>query len=330
MPEPDPRVVTVLREYREAMAARELAVLEDMTGHWIKVEQRLSGDMAALQMVMAEKAGKDLAITQQMIWKEERYQILQGKLAEEIKTYNSDYLIPTISKAQSEFGWFGVEASTEAIKASYLGSAPIFPVLNRGAVEAMAGFLGNGAPLSTLIKNDYPEALEGITDALISGITRGINANDIAAEMAEGMANGLDRAMLIARTETNRAYRSASAQEYRESGVVLGFRRLVYKATACMACLFLDGERFDLQSELDDHPRGKCQAVPEVRGVGAPKWEVGSDWFNTLDPAQQEEKLGPELFEKWQKEGFDLTSLVSKSHSEEWGAAPRFNVSGGG
>jgi len=95
-----------------------------------------------------------------------------------------------------------------------------------------------------------------------------------------------------------------------------------------MACLFLDGERFPLEEMLDDHPQGNCQAVPEVAGVGAPQWEKGADWFATLDQDQQREKLGPQLFEQWQKEGFDLSSLVSRSHSTEWGDAPRFNAGG--
>jgi hypothetical protein len=168
-----------------------------------------------------------------------------------------------------------------------------------------------------------------LTQALINGVARGASPVQVATEMYAGMGQGLDRALLIAGTEMNRTYRTGVVLEYRESNVVTGFRRLVKKATACMACLMLDGERFEKAEYLDDHPRGKCQAVPEVIGVGAPKWENGKDWFLKLDPAEQEAKLGGELFEKWQKDGFDLTSLVSKDHSSEWGNTPRFNVGGG-
>ena len=326
----EPRVVTVMREYREAMKARELEIMRDMAKRWLMIENRVNGDIAALQLTMAQKAASGKVITQQMIWREERYQILKGNLAEAIRGYNRDYLAGTISDAQKEFGWFGVQAAADSIRASYaLKIAPEFKVLNREAVETMAGLLSNGSPLNTLLKNEYPEALDGLTDALIHGVARGASSGQVAVEMANGLGMGLERAITIASTEMNRTYRSAITQEYRESNVVTGFRRLVLKAGACMACLFLDGEKFDVASDLDDHPRGHCQAVPEVIGVGAPQWEKGADWFKGLDADEQEEKLGPELFEKWQKEGFDLSSLVSKSHSDEWGDTPRFNAGGG-
>lgn len=324
----EPRVVLVLREYREAMAARELSVLTDMAKHWLTIEQRLSGDMAALQMIMAQKVVEGGAVTPQMVWREERYQILKGNLQAVVKDYNRDYLIPTVEQAQKDFAWFGVEAATDAVKASYTnGISPFFPVLNREAVETMAGFLGNGSPLNSLLKNDAPEALDGIVKAMINGVARGASSASIGQEMANGLGMGLEKALLIARTETNRTYRSAVVQEYRASNVVIGFRRLVKKISACMGCLMLDGERFAVESDLYDHPRGNCQLVPEVIGVGAPKWQTGAEWFKTLDKEQQREKLGGEVFDKWQKEGFDLKSLVGKSHSDEWGDAPRFGES---
>jgi hypothetical protein len=286
----EPRVVTILREYREMIEARETAILEDMTRHWLMIEKRLSGDIAALELLMAQKAKDGMAITEQMVWKDERYQILKGNLEQAIKEYNRDYLIETVTKGQGDFGWLGVQAAAAAIKASYIyGNIPYFPVLNRDAIIAMSGFLGNGAPLNSLLKNDYPDALQGLMNALINGIARGSSFGQVAREMAEGMGMGLERAMLIARSEFGRAYRSANIKQYRESHVVTGFYRLVKKGSACMGCLLLDGERFSLEKELDDHPRGNCQAVADVMGVGAPNWEKGSDWFENLGEDQQRE-----------------------------------------
>mgnify|MGYP000987965127 CR=1 FL=1 len=324
------RVISVLREYREALAAGELSVLQDLARRWVWIERDLDSDIAALQLLMAEKAANGEVITQQMIWKEGRYQILKGKLQEAISTYNRDYLVGALSKAQTEYGFMGVKAARDAVAASLgiVTDRVSFPVLNRDAIETMAGYLSNGAPLNSLLKNDFPEALEGLTNALLRGIARGSTAKQVANEMLTGMGMGLNRAMLITRTEIGRAYRSGNVLQYRESGVVTGFRRLVKKESACMACLLLDGEVFKLESELDDHPQGNCSAVPVVAGAGAPDWEKGADWFAMLGEDQQKEKLGAQLFEKWQKEGFDLSSLVSKSHSEEWGSTPRFNAGG--
>ncbi|PKO03051.1 MAG: hypothetical protein CVU43_04530 [Chloroflexi bacterium HGW-Chloroflexi-5] len=323
------RVVAVMREYREELISREASVLEEMAVRWLEIERRLDADIQALQLLMASKKTDDIALTQQMIWKEERYQKLKLELQAAIRAYNQDYLIGALSKAQSDFGWLGVQASVDAVKASFpVGNLPRIPVMNKGAIEALSGFLSNGAPLNSLLKNDYPDALKGLTDALINSVARGLGPKAAAAEMANGMGMGLDRAMLISRTEIGRAYRSGNIQQYRESGVVKGFMRLVKKESACMACLLLDGERFATEDELDDHPQGNCQAVPVVEGVGAPKWEKGADWFAGLSQDEQQAKLGPQLFERWQKEGFDLSSLVSKSHSVDWGDTPRFNAGG--
>jgi len=323
------RVVSVLREYREELILREGSVLEEMTSRWLKIEQQLDADISALHLLMASKKTDDVMLTRQMIWKEERYQKLKAELQAAIKAYNQNYLIRELSQAQSDIGWLGVQASLDAVKASYaVGSSPLIKVLNRDAVEALSGFLSNGAPLNSLLKNEFPEALEGLTDALINAVARGLGPKAAAQEMVNGMGMGLDRAMLISRTEIGRAYRSGNILQYRESGVVTGFVRLVKKESACMACLLLDGEKFALAEMLDDHPQGNCSAVPEVAGVGAPQWEKGADWFARLDQDQQQAKLGPQLFERWQKEGFDLSSLVSKSHSPEWGDTPRFNAGG--
>jgi len=245
MPRHDPPVVTTLRAYRDALEARELSAMRDMAARWVEVERRRNGDIAALAYEMQRRIDAGEVVTQQIIWKTERYKIIKGKLADELKVYNRDAATPIITSAQRENAWMGVQAAREAIAAGYTaGNVPYFPVLSRDQVETMAGLLGNGSPLSTLLKNDYPDALQGLSDALVNGMARGLGASQTAAAMADGMGMGLERAMLISRTEMNRAYRAASVQQYRESRVVSGFKRLVKKSTACMACLMLDGQKF--------------------------------------------------------------------------------------
>jgi hypothetical protein len=141
--------------------------------------------------------------------------------------------------------------------------------------------------------------------------------------MANGMGMGLERALLIARTESARAYRTGSLEQYRESGVVRGFKRLVKKATACLACLMLDGETFDLESELNDHPRGKCTAIPLVQGIGDPKYQTGEQWFKTLGAEQQRNMMGDARYEGWKAGQFGLSDLARSTSNDVWGNSPR-------
>lgn len=324
MPRQDPPVVTTLRRYREALDARELATMQDMAGRWVEIERRLDADIAALASEIQRRRDAGEVITQQIVWREQRYQILKAKLADEIRVYNRDQATPIITTAQKQNAWMGVEAARDAIYAGYNSrNIPYFPVLSRDQVETMAGFLGNGSPLNTLLKNDYPEALTGLSNALVNGMGRGLGAAEVARQMADGMGMGLERAMLIARTEMNRAYRMASVQQYRESRVVSGFRRLVKKATACMACLMLDGERLELASDLDDHPRGKCVAIPIIIGGPIAQWQTGPEWFNTLTAEEQRGKMGPEKYELWKAGIIEPRDLAGVHHSPVWGDSPR-------
>ena len=325
LPSGESSVIRVLQDFRAALDARESALMGTMAQRWLRIERGLEADMLALAYEMEQRRNEGRAITEQMVWRSERYQRLQGQLRDEIRKYNQD-AVGIISTAQGEDAALGIRAAQDAIGVSYAATGAMGPMWNRinvNAVEAMIGFAGDGSPLSALLKKDYPEAVDGMLQALITGIARGEGAAKTAVEMANGMGMGLERALLIARTETARAYRTGSTMQYRESGVVSGFYRLVKKATACMACLMLDGQRFTIESELEDHPRGKCTVVPQVRGVGKPVWETGPEYFQNLSQEEQAERMGAEKFGLWQDGQFELADLAKMTHNATWGDSPR-------
>jgi hypothetical protein len=196
-----------------------------------------------------------------------------------------------------------------------------FNRINIKAVEAMIGYAGDGSPLNSLLKNEFGVATDGMLQALINGVATGQGADPTARAMMQGVDMGLDRSLLIARTEMNRAYRSGSTEQYRESGVVSGFRRLVSRDEACAACLILDGEFLETEDELDCHPNGRCVAIPILEGEPPPEWQLGKDWLSEQPEARQREILGNTRFDMWQG-GTPLESFAGKSHSDEWGDAP--------
>lgn len=322
MPDPDSAAVLALRSFRASMIALDENLMLDMGNRWIAIEQSLVADVAALAEEMARRTAAGEIITQQMIVRAKSYQIIREKLQDEIRRYNRDYAVARISQAQELAAQLGIDGAQSAIFASY--PSPLSASFNRiniNAVESIVGYAGDGSPLYSLLKEAGGEAVDGLVNALVIGLGRGESAFVIAREMADGMGLGLDRALLIARTETNRAYRSGSIQQYRDSGVVTGFYRLVNKGTACFACLLLDGEEFELASEFEDHPNGLCMCVPKVRGVDAPEWDKGPDWFDRQDEAKQREILGNARYELFAS-GTPLSDFVTHSHSDVWGDAP--------
>jgi SPP1 gp7 family putative phage head morphogenesis protein len=321
MARPDPLVVTTLRNFRVALGLREDALVESMAGQWLEIESRLDAQIGLLAREMADLVAEGKPITEQLVWRQERYQYLKSQMQTEIAKYNAT-AVKTISQAQTGNALLGIDAAQAAITTQIGPFGTNWNRINVEAVQNMIGFAGDGSPLKSLLAEDYPDAVDGLLKALINGVARGQSPVQTAREMKDGMAGGLQRALVIARTETARAYRMASTEQYRQSGVVRGFRRLVFRQTACMACLMLDGELFDVASEMDDHPNGKCCAIPMVAGVADPTWETGKQWFAKLTPEEQEAKMGPGMFAAWKDGKIDLSDLAAKQHSDTWGDSP--------
>ena len=203
-----------------------------------------------------------------MIWKMERMRLIRAQLEEQVRIYNEAYAVRAISQAQENYALLGIDAAQHSITASYGPLGRYFNRINIGAVESMIGFAGDGSPLNDLLKMSYPDAVDGLMQALINGVALGKGSGQIAQDMADGMGMGLERALLISRTETMRAYRTASTEQYRQSGVVTGFKRLVKKATACMACLMLDGETFRHRRRTVRPPTGQVSGCADRRRRG--------------------------------------------------------------
>jgi hypothetical protein len=254
---PDDPVVHALRSARLAMNAVDDGVTRSLGSRWLQLESQLSGNIAALsnEMVRRREAGE--VVTDTMVRRSERYAIMRAQLQNETDKFNRDTL-RDISDGQENAIRLGVSAAENALIVS-LPKAGSFRKVNIKAIRKMIGIAGDGSPLMKLLKKSYGDALIGITRALLRGVSRGLGADEVARLMVKGAGMGMDRALVIARTELNRVYRLASTETYRESGIVEGWMRLCARDEACFSCIVLDGERFDSADEMDDHPNGRAE-----------------------------------------------------------------------
>ena len=85
----------------------------------------------------------------------------------------------------------------------------------------------------------------------------------------------------------------------------------------------LDGEKFSLAEQLYDHPAGKCQAVPDVKGVKPVMWETGREYFERLSPDEQKTRMGAERYALWKDGAFELGDLAQVQENATWGKSPR-------
>jgi SPP1 gp7 family putative phage head morphogenesis protein len=317
---PDSDVAVYLRLRKKALLKKEQALMREMAREWLKVERALLSEMEALALALMNES----MVTQALVLKHERFIRLAYQARAEAAKYNAQ-VEALITKWQETMSKEGVDDALRALTISFLEAGEVVPVFNRlntRALEMMFGYASDGSSLAGLLAKNYPEAVSGLLDALVTGLAKGMNPTKVAREMADRFGMGLSRALVVARTETLRAYRMGSFEQYRESGVVMGYKRLAAHDTeVCPGCLFRDGEMIEsLDGEFDEHPNGRCTAVPVVMGIKEPTWQSGVSWFKSQPEADQRSILGEARFEAW-KDGASLEDMSKFVSNPTWGGS---------
>ena len=314
---PEPVVVQVLRAQKAGLLEQEQGQMAEMARKWLEVERGLDGQISALALEIQGIRERGEAVSEARLMRMERYQKLLDQAERETGRYSS-YADDLITKRQGEMALEGIQNASEALRAS--GVTGRFDILPANAIEAMIGMAGNGSPLRSLLKESFPDAVEGLTQTLIDAIAQGLNPRDTARLMRDGFGMGLDRALNIARTEQLRAYRESNRMQYQESGLVSGYKRLAaHDNRTCAGCLFSEGDLYELDQAFEEHPSGRCTLVPVVIGMPAIEWENGQTWFLAQNEDTQEEILGAGYFEAWSDGAFGLGEMVNREWDEEWG-----------
>jgi len=314
-------VVDVVESYKDKLNNNEKSTLLKLGKQWNSVIKNLNNDYIAVAQKASELSESGQAVPIQYIYGMKQYQYLLEQANIQLDGYSKS-AENIISASQRDSLLLGIDGANEATKA-LVGTSVKWNILNVKAYETMIGMSSTGAPLYELLKTSYGDMAKGIAEALQIGIVRGQGVNELVKNMMSAADISFKRSTLIARTEINRAYRMASVEQYRLSGVVKGFRRYCYKPTACLACLMMDGEFYPINRELTDHPNGKCTMIPVLyNGDDTISWQTGREWFESLDPEEQERIMGSSLFMLWKDYGVPLESMVYMRDAGVWGKEP--------
>jgi hypothetical protein len=314
-------VIQVIGEYRRNLLERESAQFESMTRRWMQIERELEGQVYALtfEIDRMRAAGED--VSELRLQRLERYQSLLAQAEAELARY-AGYANDSITRGQMQSGTAGSEQAQMVLDLIYRDAdiRASFDLLPIEAIESMAGLAGDGSPLRDLLAQAWPQAAASMTDKLIWAIAHGQSPRQTARQMFDGLADGLNRMLTIARTEQLRAYREATRQQYLRSGVVMKYKRIAARQTrTCLACLLSDGQEYDLETSFQDHPNGRCALVPVVAGLPEITWLSGKDWFGNLSEDQQRGMMGAGKFEAWKAGRIGLDDLVKVHQNETWG-----------
>lgn len=315
---PEPTVVRMAREFKANLLLREQAQMQQMARSWLRVERSLEAQIAALSL---EIAGDEMASVSKVL-RLERTRVLLAQAKDEVRRYTTG-AERTIADQQQQLGQIGIDNAAALIHASYPPfAAAHFDILPVDAIESMVGFAGDGTPLGKLLANAWPDAAQGIKDALIKAVALGTNPRETARRLNDGLSLGLNRILTITRTEQLRAYREATRMQYEQSGVVTSYKRIAaHDARTCAGCLLSEGKIYQTSQALDEHPQGRCSTVPVVKGMPALRWTGGATWLRQQDADTQRSIMGPGAYDAWKRGDIALGDLVKTTQSETWGGA---------
>jgi len=302
--------------------------MTEMALRWRSVENALDADIQLLAREMAEAREAGETVSPAKVYRLRRYQSLKAQTADEFQRYAS-YATDTITHQQDRLVEQGLDHAVQATQLSYWpGVAAQFDRLPIDAVQHMVGIAGDGKPVGDLLRQwmlkdeKAPAGWHQLTDALVQGTARGWNPRKTALQMRDALTGGLQKALVIARSEQLRVYRQASVDQYAASGVVLGQKRLTaHDGRVCIACLSDDGTVYNLNQIIPDHSSGRCTGCPIVKGMPEIAWTSGQDWFDQQPDAVQRSIMGAERFEAYKAGQIQFAQMGAYKFDPVWGGS---------
>jgi len=311
-----------LARHRRALLANERAAASQMVRAYGESWARIRADILRVQ---AQLAAGDTTLWR--IQQDARLQSVQRQIEAELRIF-----APYAAQSATTMQAAAIDAAmSNAAEAMELAGAPSmsirFDKVNTGAVRAMVGFASDGSPLQTLFDGIGQDVAPRMTATLAKGIALGWGPRVTAREMRAQYGVGLNRALTIARTETLRSYREASAQVYKANADILEGWIWVCACDrrSCASCWAMHGSLHALDERLDDHPNGRCAMAAKVKGRPNRIGATGEERFAKLSADDQRAVLGPGMYEAWKDGQVSLSptganSIVGRHTDPQWGS----------
>lgn len=318
-----PAIYAQALRYKADLAAREAVAVRSMAANYLNVIRGLEDEIAAVARTMALRHAQGLPVTAGYLYRTERYQELLRQAYGQFIRYE-EFAADLIARNTATFVRLGRQYGLGLLDALEPGITGSFNRLSVRAIENIAATVAPGSPLRSLLADAWPQAIDQTTSALVRGVALGYGPERIAKMVNDGLGTGLSRSLVIARTETLRAYRTSKMEVWRESGLVEGFQRVAsHSRRTCPACLMSDGEFIELQADFAEHPVGRCGLLPCKRRSQLHVWQYGPEWFEQQPPATQIDILGPGRHAAWKAGKFGLRDVPAIEPNNVWGPSMR-------
>lgn len=312
-------VARIVTSYQEAEAGVKKSLAE--------VEAKIAAYYAA--------GGEPGEIAASWLNSQARYHELITQIEEELAKF-ADVAKEITVEGQGSSLKSGAESIADMVKPQITGG---FNSLSHSAFKDMVGTLSNGSALYDLFKEIGPNAVAGARGVFGQAMVEGWNPRKTADALEETLGIARNRAVMIARTESIRAYRIAGQRQMlANQDVVEGW---VWYAShtdhTCPVCLAMDGSEHPVGEIMDSHPNCRCTMVPLVKSLAGivseaegqepgedgslsiPSRQTGSDWFAQQAPEMQRATLGPSKYDLYAAGKIHLQDLVEDTYNDRWG-----------
>lgn len=310
---------TQLARHRRRIIEREEQAFRELLTAYEVIESDLRREYRELQrrIIAARDAGEE--ISESWFYRERRLAALLDQVKQQIERFGRTAAAITTREQRAAIT-IAAEQSREIMR--ILGSpAELGLTLPTRVVEDAVGMLGNGSPILEYYREQLaPKVAEMIRIEVIKAAAAGTDFRTIANRLLTTGQITRTRALMVARTEVNRVRREATRQGYIESGVTTQWEWVASKSIrTCPACLWLDGQRFSLETPFPQHPNCRCTMIPVIDGVESPPRTLGRDWVKTLGPDDRKEIFGKEAAEALERGEITHGDLVGWRNSKEFG-----------
>lgn len=329
------QTLQMIAERRAALARiladHEVALVRAWVNAWDELAVSLDAALADLAgqakngRVTAAQAGRSVRLRKALQLAEDRLEQL-AQTASATTLAQLGRVVAEATDSQMRVALSQLPADAAA------GLAPDWVMVSQDAMDAIVArtttdVVNRMNPLSAAASRDMKRAL-------VRGMAVGDNPRTVARQMLrngeQAFNGGLNRAMVVARTEMLDAHRAAGrAADKANPELMAGWLwSCNLDARTCPSCLAQHGQLHPIDEPgPEDHHQGRCARVPKTKS-----WrELGFDldepadlmpdakaWFNGLDEGTQRDMMGAERLALLQAGDISWGDLSTKRSTPGW------------
>lgn len=308
-----PTIYELAKQFRLELLRRESETSAEVLSAFETILTNLEPKIKALEAELENN--KDMSISR--LFRLDRYKALQTQTKAEIERFSVKAAGIT-ERSQT----VNVSNAFRESKQMIETGTSSFVKLPSKAVREFAGLASDGSPLEKVFNEISKGAAQKVKEKLQVAIALGQSPKKTASDIRQSFGTSAHRALVISRTESLRAHRTATLETYKANKELVGGWYWLSARTArtCAMCFAMDGTRHTLNEDFASHPCCRCSMVCDL-GKSLPK--TGAQVFAGFAKDKQIEILGRAKHELYSSGKIALSDLVEKSKSAKWGVVRR-------